>query len=425
MTDERRARPEEMATPEKLEPLLELARRELTEAEPRRAASLAALEQRLEKLTGRRRRIALWPGVLATLVAAICIGWFALEQVRSPLEMQVLAGELSRNGQLSPSSTTAAVRFSDGTELWVEPAARAEVASVSARGADIRLQHGQLRLQVAKRPGADWNVLAGAYRVHVTGTSLAVALGEDGENLEVRLFAGAVAVSGPLIDGEIAVSRAQRLSVDGKLRRVRVQPLDVPEVRAAPEALLPEADVARDGVAPAPDARPAAPLGNAARARQRPPRKPAWSSQVAAGKFDDVLSAAEKQGLESVYGRASLDDLSALADAARYGRRHVIARAALLAMRRRFASSAPAKQAAFLLGRLMEDESAPSALEWYERYLQEEPRGVHASQALGRKMLIVYERGGASAAAAIAREYLEHFPDGSYAPSARRIMSAR
>lgn len=209
MTDER-ARPEEMATLERLEPLLELARRELTDADPRRGATrLAALEQRLEKLAARQRRSTFWPGVLATLIAAGCIAWFVLEQARSPLEMEVLAGALAHDGQLSPSSTSAAVRFSDGTELWVEPAARAEVASVSARGADIRLRRGQLRLQVAKRPGADWNVLAGAYRVHVTGTSLAVALADDGEKLEVRLFSGAVTVSGPLIDGDVAVTHGQ------------------------------------------------------------------------------------------------------------------------------------------------------------------------------------------------------------------------
>jgi hypothetical protein len=76
-----------------------------------------------------------------------------------------------------------------------------------------------------------------------------------------------------------------------------------------------------------------------------------------------------------------------------------------------------------LLGRLVEDESGPSALEWYERYLAEDPRGIHASQALGRRMLILYRRGDTAAAASAAREYLARFPEGAHAESARKIMA--
>jgi hypothetical protein len=71
---------------------------------------------------------------------------------------------------------------------------------------------------------------------------------------------------------------------------------------------------------------------------------------------------------------------------------------------------------------LVEDESAPAALEWYERYLKEDPDGVHASQALGRKMLILHRQGDA-AATSTAQDYLRRFPSGSHGPSARRILT--
>jgi hypothetical protein len=162
-----------------------------------------------------------------------------------------------------------------------------------------------------------------------------------------------------------------------------------------------------------------------ARARSHKARQAeaSWSSLVSAGRFARVLGAAEERGLDSVYQRASLDDLEALADAARYAQRPSVAREALTAMRRRFAGTKPAKQAAFLLGRLVEDESAPSALQWYDRYLAEEPHGIHASQALGRRMLILYRRGDAAQAGSTAREYLARFPDGPHAESARKIVT--
>jgi transmembrane sensor len=411
-----------------LERLFDLARSDLTDAEPRRgAASLLAVERRLQQRSERRGRQVLLRNVGAVLLSAALITWLAVKQVGAPIEMEVVAGEPSLGGQLSPSTTSTTVRFSDGSQLEVERAARAEVASLHRHGADIRLRHGQLRLQVAKRPGADWNVLAGAYRVHVTGTSFAVALSDGGERLDLEMFSGSVRVSGPLIEREIEVANAQRLRIDGVRGRVSVEPGGAPATRdpptepsaePQPDDSPPEVDV------PLVEARPAmASERKAVRKSRSRSVDPSWQSRVAAGQFSEVLEAARARGLEGVYERASLDDLEALADAARYAQQPGIAREALLAMRRRFVGSKPAKQAAFLLGRIVEHESGAGALDWYERYLTEDPAGVHASQALGRRMLIVYRHGEIAAASEMAREYLERFPKGSHAPNAKKIIA--
>jgi hypothetical protein len=413
---------------EVLERLFALARADLTEAEPRRgAASLLAVQRRLQQ-GGRYQRQALWRNVGAALLSVALVTWFCVKYVGAPLEMEVVAGEPSHGGQLSPSTTSTTVRFSDGSELEVERSARAEVASLRAHGADIRLRQGQLRLQVAKRPGAQWNVLAGAYRVHVTGTSFAVALSDGGERLDLEMFAGSVRVSGPLIKGELEVENAQRLRIDVARARVSVEPAAAPampeppsEPSAEPE---PEQGSAGEADAPPAEARDSvAAEGKSIRKHRSRSSEPSWPSRVAAGQFAEVLEAAQARGLDGVYGRASLDDLEALADAARYAQQPTVARAALLALRSRFAGSKSAKQAAFLLGRIVERESGASALDWYERYLEEDPAGVHASQALGRRMLIVYRHGEIAAAVAIAREYLERFPQGSHAPNARKIVA--
>jgi hypothetical protein len=408
-----------------LEPLLDLARAQLTGAEPRRgAASLGAVEQLLQRKRAGDRQKARWRNGALVLASLGLLAWQALKLYDSPLEMEVVAGELSRDGQLSPSTTTTTVRFSDGSELVVEPAASAEVASLDPHGADIRLRRGQLRLEVAKRPGADWNVLAGAYRVHVTGTSFSVALAESGERLDVEMFSGSVRVSGPLIERELLVTRAQRLRIDQRQGRVAIEPAASADTSPAklsepePDAAPPEAPALE--VEPPPLEAPAREPARNHKSRQA---EASWSSLVSAGQFARVLDAAQARGLSSVYQRASLADLEALADAARYAQRPSVAREAYLAMRSRFAGKKPAKQAAFLLGRLVEDESAASALEWYDRYLAEEPRGVHAAQALGRRMLILYRRGDEDAAASSAREYLVRFPNGPHAVSAKKIVT--
>ena len=151
-----------------------------------------------------------------------------------------------------------------------------------------------------------------------------------------------------------------------------------------------------------------------------------WSKLIAQGEFEAVLANAEQRGLARTFESASAADLTALADAARYVRRSDVARRALLAERDRFSQTGPAREAAFFLGGLAEDESgvgaAKTALEWYERYLSESPRGTYAAQALGRRMILVHKLRGSAAARPIASEYLERFPSGAYAEPAKKLL---
>ena len=66
----------------------------------------------------------------------------------------------------------------------------------------------------------------------------------------------------------------------------------------------------------------------------------------------------------------------------------------------------------------------PSALEWYERYLAESPQGTYASQALGRKLMIVHRIRGREAAKALALGYLNQYPKGPYARYARNLLES-
>jgi TolA-binding protein len=98
----------------------------------------------------------------------------------------------------------------------------------------------------------------------------------------------------------------------------------------------------------------------------------------------------------------------------------------LTAHRRRFPSSERAGDAAFLLGRLHDaDPDGPeTALAWYDRYLAEAPDGAHVSDALGRKMTLLQRSNRRAEALAVAHDYLQRFPRGTYAHAAHALVRA-
>jgi hypothetical protein len=141
---------------------------------------------------------------------------------------------------------------------------------------------------------------------------------------------------------------------------------------------------------------------------------PSWRELSAAGKYNEALAAAERAGFAQEVERASARDLASLADAARYSSRPALAVQALLAQRRRFWARGAS---AFLLGKIAADQQgAPAdAVRWFETYLQEEPSGALAEQALGRILLL--RKGDTT----IAERYLARYPNGAQAPLARSI----
>jgi hypothetical protein len=150
-----------------------------------------------------------------------------------------------------------------------------------------------------------------------------------------------------------------------------------------------------------------------------------WAADLASGHWDRILADVDRDGVDATLETAASEDLFALADAARYRRRADLARAALLAQRRRFPLAPRSLDAIFLLGRAEEQRehgTAAQAIAWYDQYLARAPAGAYAAEALGRKMILTNEVGGPAQARPLAREYLLRFPTGSYAGSARALQ---
>jgi outer membrane protein assembly factor BamD (BamD/ComL family) len=75
--------------------------------------------------------------------------------------------------------------------------------------------------------------------------------------------------------------------------------------------------------------------------------------------------------------------------------------------------------AAFLLGRA---SHGATAARWFETYLEEQPGGNLAREALGRLIEAYQASGSKEAAVRTARQYLKRYPTGPHAELARRAV---
>jgi hypothetical protein len=415
-------------------------------------------EGAVEKLRG-RRRIRPRASAFAVAAAALVVAFVVVSRPwvrRTPLPLSASAvpaplatasatsapalsfsvdgGRIGVGGTIeAEGDAEARLAFSDGTEVRLARGTRASIRALDAFGARLSLAEGSAHVDVVHLPGARWSIDAGPFRIAVTGTAFTVGWAQADERLDVRMERGNVEIAGPLSDNPIALRSGQHLVVRARERETLIRDADDPV--ASPPALSPAAR-AGNGLldAPRPAASPAR-RGSATTGRARMTAvpsphpsapsapsadRPDWSAELAAGDFEAILGEAERRGVDACLADASSADLADLADAARFEQRDGLARRALLAQRRRFPLSGPARDAAFLLGRVEEAErSLPAALTWYDTYLAESPGGAYASEALGRKMVASAEVSGEDRARQLALEYLGRFPQGAYAARAR------
>jgi hypothetical protein len=376
-----------------------------------------------------RRRIPRWSvltaGLALSALAVVLLGSHlrdrASRSALPPLTYQIDGGDVLEGGYLRESGSAGMqVRFSEGSRLALNPGTRGRIRSVDKDGARLAIERGTASFAVTPSEQRRWLVDVGPFMVTVKGTVFTVAWDPLSEQFQLDLQHGRVLVSGPVSAGEIALRTGQRLVVNlAKTESVISEfPTDGHKANApaAPDEPGPSTQ-------PGLTDRPAAPktptVGKGMDDRR-------WSRELALGHWDQILADAKRMGVDAALGKVSGDDLFALADAARYRRQPSLARAALLAERRRFPDSPRALDAVFLLGRVEElrEHGGEQALAWYEQYLAGAPSGPFAGEALGRKMTLTERLEGPERARPVAEEYLRRFPKGNYAGAARTLMRA-
>jgi hypothetical protein len=356
--------------------------------------------------------------VLAGAVAAGAIG-FVRARAPSPISWHIDNGVVGARGYISiaPTAPSARLVFDDGSDVTLADGFRGRVARTSDVGAELVLEQGRARVHVQHRDQTEWLVEAGPFAVRVTGTEFSVVWAAESETFDVWMHSGRVVIMGPVLGDALSLSAGQHV-------RARVRGSTV-EIDSATESETPEALSApppQSASFSAPADEPIR-IGASAQPSAGPPSVRTWSKLLAQGDFVRVVREAESEDVGRALAARPLADLRALGDSARYAGNAPLATRAYLAVRGRFPSSADARTAAFLLGRVAEEQlhSSRDAIGWYEKYLGEAPAGAFAGDALGRKMLLVSTSQGRDAARPLAEQYLRRFADGAYAAAAHDL----
>jgi len=401
----------------------------------------ATVAARLSGRKARRRALVGWSTVGAAAAALVVLGVLSFSRTRmrptppAALAYQIRGGSVVDGGYLRESGNGAVkLVFAEGTEFVLMPGARGRLRTVDSTGARIAIEQGSASFQVTPRSDAKWLVDVGPFLVTVKGTVFTVSWDAAKERFELKLQHGQVAVTGPLAGGAIPLRAGQRLVVNLSKEEILITEQKPGEawLGAAPDepaepVAVPRSDARVDDRPVTADAGQGASGRALVTAAGKGNGRRAWSEELASGEWDRILADADRIGVKRTLAEASSEDLFVLADAARYRRRTGLARAALLAERRRFPESARALDAVFMLGRLEElkEHGIDRAITWYEAYLAQAPSGTYASEALGRRMMATSKIDGAAQAKPFAEEYLRRFPSGTYAGAARALLGSR
>jgi FecR protein len=435
MKTERDDRPD----PPALATLTGLARRNVQPVSPEKlrrgwstvAARLSARKARRQSLV----RLSM-VGAAASALVLLAFGVASLSRPRmrpaasAALAYQIQGGSVVDGGYLRESGSGAVkLLFAEGTEFVLMPGTRGRLRGVDSNGARIAIEQGVASFQVTPRRDAKWFVDVGPFLVTVKGTVFTVSWDADRERFELRLQHGQVSVTGPIAGGAIPLTAGQRLVIDLPRGETLITeqppqlPTDVsqgapPEGPRSPEAGQAMSEHLATGKAGQGALVPTSSVAGKTSGRR------AWAEALASGDWDRILTDVDRLGVKRTLAEASSEDLFVVSDAARYRRRTGLARAALLAERKRFPESERALDAVFLLGRLEEsnDRGTDKAIHLYEEYLARAPSGTYAAEALGRRMMATSKREGAAPAQDIAQEYLRRFPSGTYAGAARALL---
>jgi len=355
---------------------------------------------------GSRLRWALAFGVFALGLAVGAPAWQAWTMLRYQAH-----GLSSEGSNLAAKDAPADLAFSDGSRVTVAPHTTLSVDLLGKRAALTRLMDGRLHVAVHHEPDTNYRFLAGPYEVQVVGTEFDLEWHAQAAGLTLVMQSGEVRVLGDGSPRQVRAGETLRLPVNREPAREAA--LD------APPPARPPSSVSAVAALPLPS-KDASVKPSAASARAP---EADWSALLNTGQFAAIMRDADARGGERLLDSAPAGDLKVLALAARYTGRRALSLRAWQTLRTRYAAYAVNQGAAFFLARGYEEQGdSTEALRWLTRYLAESPGGAYASEALGRRLVLLAKSGQRADAVSTARSYLERYPRGAYAKSAKLVL---
>jgi len=372
-------------------------------------SSDALLEGIARKRTHAQRRVHVTAAAASALVVLLLL--FATALLRGRAATAAV-------GTTHAADRSVPLRFDDGTTLVLARGATAVVDEVRPHGASVTLRTGSLTADVVHTAETRWDVHAGPFGIHVTGTKFDAAWDPEKKELTVAMSEGTVVVSGPCVaDERLSAPARKTFSCEATAAPSSAPP------PAAPSS-MPSGGPELDGKVQ--DARVEEPAAPAASAVPVPAAvvAPRWKTLATRGDFVGANAAMSTRDVDAALAHEPAATLVALADAARLSRDDARARALYMRVRERFPTAPEAQKAAFLLGRMAwAAGSAEEAVRWFEA-VAHEPSGTFAQEALGRLVEVEHGRGARARAKTLAGEYLARYPNGAHAAYARSVAEA-
>jgi TolA-binding protein len=362
-----------------------------------------------------RRFVPVATAALIGIAAGLAVSFGALVKAE-PLHFTV--GDAARPGvvrawESAPADGKLPIRFSDGSEVRLEPKARAQVARVAETGAEVLIESGSALVDVVPREGGSWRVRSGPFTTIVKGTRFEVSYDPTADEFALHLFEGRVLVTGCALGAGRTVEQGESLRASCRPQQAPATAAPaLPQAATSPAAIVSNPVPMAEGPKPSPGVAPAA-AGETS----------SWQDLARGGYYQRAYELVVRSGFEAECQRASAEDTLMLGDAARLSGRSEHARLAYTSVRSRFAGSDAAARAAFALGRLAFDAGNPSAaIPWFDTYLAQSPSGPLALPALDRLLEATLRLGDKERARQVAKIYVARNPSGPHAKDAQRIL---
>lgn len=283
--------------------------------------------------------------------------------------------------------------LADESTIELQPGGRGRLEESPSGETRFDLHGGRATFRVRPREHGPFAVIAGEYRIEVVGTRFTVDY-YPADHLVVAVEEGIVEVDLP--------ARAERVRL------------------AAGETLETErGELSVRSVAPPDEAAPAAtrPAGSKTVATD-------WRSLYREGKVSEACARVKERSLSQWKRALSAAELVDLSATLRSCGDSAGALSALEAVRARFAGSAEAHEALFLMGRIEASRGRPTAaITNLESYVAGAPSARFATEALGRLVELHSGGGNVSRAKELAGLYLQRAPNGPYQALANDVLS--
>lgn len=346
---------------------------EQTHARDRASRHATMRAEVLARAHGRRSStLARWsiPAAALAMIAAAVVLVLGLGRTRAlSFRIDAETRDVDAQAFVIAEDEPRTMTFSDGSTIEVRPHSRVRVGARRSDGVDLVLERGSITTRFAGDAAGSWHIDAGPYHVVALGAALELRWSPDDGAFELLADDGRVEVHGLGIEGTRVLDAGERLAITP------------PPPTVAPEEIA-IVDDAPAEAAPAPTR---TRRSTRARAEDSAPAVD-WRAHARAGRWDEAMADARARGFTRLCATLDAEGLLQLADVGRYSGQKARAREALAALRRRFPASDAAATAAFDLGRLASGDpaSCDEAVEWFETYVRERPRGTMAEAARKR-----------------------------------------